>query len=230
MPRRGRLLQLLQLLRRHTRPVTAAALAGELGVSERTVYRDIQELVAQGASISGAAGVGYVLRPGLFLPPLMLDEDEAEALVLGLRYGDQRGDATLRRAAADVLAKVTAVVSPRAKESLLDPIVLPGPPAPAFPDDLVDLETLRGAIRQQRKLRLEYVVDGARTERMVWPLAIGFMDLARALVAWCELRDGYRTFRTDRIARCQVTGERYPGKRTTLLRAWRAEATRAPGS
>jgi predicted DNA-binding transcriptional regulator YafY len=104
--RSTRLLMLLQTLRGRSRPVTASALAAELGVSERTLYRDIADLIAQGAPIYGEAGVGYVLRPGLFLPPLMLTEDETEAIVLGLRYVDQRGDEVLAKAAAVALAKL----------------------------------------------------------------------------------------------------------------------------
>ncbi len=225
MARAARLLSLLQILRRRTRPVTAAVLAAELGVSERTVYRDIVELTTQGASISGAAGVGYLLRPGLFLPPLMLSEDEAEAIVLGLRYVDQRGDEVLRRAAADALAKITAVLPPAAREALMDPIALPGPPVPVYPPTTVSLPALREAIRAQTKLRIVYEVDGKRTERTLWPIALGFMDLARALVAYCELRRDYRTFRTDRILSSESTGERYLGRRGAHLRAWRGLLT-----
>jgi predicted DNA-binding transcriptional regulator YafY len=110
--RTTRLLTLLQVLRGKSRPVTAATLAGELEISERTLYRDIAELTALGAPIYGEAGVGYVLRSGLFLPPLMLNADETEAIVLGLRYVDQRGDEVLSKAAADALAKIAAVLAP----------------------------------------------------------------------------------------------------------------------
>ena len=106
MARSTRLLMLLQTLRGRSRPVTVSALAAELGVSERTLYRDIAELSAQGAPIYGEAGIGYVLRPGLFLLLLMLTENETEAIVLGLRYVDQRGDEVLAQAAAVALAKM----------------------------------------------------------------------------------------------------------------------------
>ena len=154
MARSTRLLMLLQALRGRHRPVTASVLAVELGVSERTLYRDVADLVAQGAPIYGEAGVGYVLRPGLFLPPLMLTEDETEAIVLGLRYVDQRGDEVLARAAAVALAKIGAVLSPAAKETLQNPIALPGPRGPGFPANAVDLRTFRAAIRSQKKLRI----------------------------------------------------------------------------
>jgi predicted DNA-binding transcriptional regulator YafY len=221
--RTTRLLSLLQELRRRSRPVTAAVLASELGVSERTLYRDIAELTVQGAPIYGEAGIGYVLRPGLFLPPLMLSEDETEAIVLGLRYVGQRGDESLGRAAADALAKIEAVLSPAAQEALRNPTLLPGPPGKGFPANAVPLGILRAAIRAQAKLRIDYAdAGGTRTGRVVWPLALGLMNEARVLVAWCEWRQDYRHFRTDRIAAADAK-ERYPGRRSALLRAWRAE-------
>jgi predicted DNA-binding transcriptional regulator YafY len=171
--RSTRLLMLLQTLRGRSRPVTASALAAELGVSERTLYRDIAELSAQGAPIYGEAGIGYVLRPGLFLPPLMLTEDETEAIVLGLRYVDQRGDEVLAKAAAVALAKIGAVLAPAAKEALQNPIALPGPRGPGFPANAVDLRTFRAAIRSQRKLRIGYIdAKGARSKRVVWPIGL----------------------------------------------------------
>jgi predicted DNA-binding transcriptional regulator YafY len=203
--RANRLLSLLQSLRARSLPVTAHVLAEELGVSERTLYRDVATLIAQGAPIQGEAGLGYVLRPGLFLPPLMLTEDETEAIVLGLRYVDQRGDAVLGEAARN-------------------PTALPGPDGWGFPENLVEIGVLRSAIRAQAKLRLDYAdVKGVRTERVVWPVALGFLDKARVLVAWCELRQDYRTFRTDRIAEAADVGARYPGRRAALLKAWRVQ-------
>jgi predicted DNA-binding transcriptional regulator YafY len=114
--RTARLLTLLERLRAKRVPVTASELALDLGVSERTLYRDIATLIEQGAPIHGEAGIGYVLRPGLFLPPLMLSEDEIDAVVLGLRYVDQRGDDVLRKAAAQALAKIDAVLNASGKD------------------------------------------------------------------------------------------------------------------
>ncbi len=223
MARTSRLLSLLQILRGKRRPVTAAALAEELAVSERTLYRDIAELVAQGAPIQGEAGIGYVLRPGLFLPPLMLSEEETEAIVLGLRYVEQRGDDTLGKAAGDALSKIEAVLPPAALEIARNPIALPGPRRAAFPENRVAIETLRRAIRAQDKLCIDYGdLNGRTTTRVVWPIAIGFMNEARMLAAWCELRQDFRHFRTDRIAAATETGERYPGRRSQLVKAWRA--------
>lgn len=223
MARTSRLLSLLQILRGKRRPVTAASLAEELAVSERTLYRDIAELVAQGAPIQGEAGIGYILRPGLFLPPLMLSEDETEAIVLGLRYVEQRGDDTLGKAAREALAKIEAVLPPAAQEIARNPVALPGPSHKGFPDNRVAIEVFRSAIRAQAKLRIDYGdLNGQATTRVIWPIAIGFMNEARMLAAWCELREDFRHFRTDRIAAASEIGERYPGRRSQLVKAWRA--------
>nr|WP_218169444.1 YafY family protein [Pseudomonas gingeri] len=219
--RTSRLLTLLQVLRAKSRPATAAALARELEISERTVYRDIAELTALGAPIQGEAGIGYVLRSGLFLPPLMLNADETEAIVLGLQYVDQRGDEVLSKAASDALAKIAAVLAPAAQEALRNPTVLAGPACVGFPENIVPLSVLRQAIGQQLKLHIDYAdVNKIASQRLIWPLALGFMNEARVIVAWCELRNDYRTFRTDRIAAAREQGERYPGRRSDLLRAW----------
>src|ERR1700729_3110167 len=151
MPRSVRLLQLLQTMRGRRRPVTAAQLAEILEVSERTIYRDVADLTAQGAPIEGEAGVGYILRPGLFLPPLMLSEEEAEAVILGLRYVDQRGDEVLQAAASVALAKISAVLSPQAQAQIMNPLSMPGPPS-VFPTNGAPLSELRTAIRGQMRL------------------------------------------------------------------------------
>lgn len=222
MSRTTRLLTLLQVLRGKSRPVTAAALASELEISERTLYRDVAELTALGAPIYGEAGIGYVLRSGLFLPPLMLNADETEAIVLGLRYVDQRGDEVLSKAAADALAKIAAVLAPAAQDALRNPTVLPGPPGYGYPQNAVELNVFRQAIRAQAKLHIDYAdVNKVPSQRLIWPLALGFFNEVRVIVAWCELREAYRTFRTDRIAAANEQGERYPGRRSDLLRAWR---------
>ncbi|WP_448951934.1 helix-turn-helix transcriptional regulator [Labrys neptuniae] len=224
MARTSRLLALLQILRAKRRPVTAAALAEELAVSERTLYRDIAELVAQGAPIQGEAGIGYVLRPGLFLPPLMLSEEETEAIVLGLRYVEQRGDDTLSRAASEAVAKIEAVLPPAALEIARNPVALPGPKRANFPENRVAIEVLRRAIRAQAKLRIDYGdLIGQATTRVIWPIAIGFMNETRSLAAWCELRQDFRHFRTDRIVAASEIGERYPGRRSQLVKTWRSQ-------
>jgi predicted DNA-binding transcriptional regulator YafY len=212
---------LLQTMRGRHHAVTASRLAEELEVSERTIYRDVADLIAQGAPIEGEAGVGYILRPGLFLPPLMFSEDEVEAVLLGLRYVDQRGDEVLRAAASVALAKISAVLSPQAQAQITNPLSMPGPPS-SFPNNGTPLDELRTAIRGQMRLDITYEDEqGRHTERVVWPVQLGFMDRARVLGAWCELRQDFRTFRTDRIT-AMTPLDRYPGRRTDLARRLRA--------
>jgi predicted DNA-binding transcriptional regulator YafY len=222
MSRAQRLLDLIQLLRRHRRPVSGAALAQELGVSLRTLYRDIATLNAQGARIDGEPGVGYMLRPGFMLPPLMFSEDEIEALVLGSRWVAERADAPLSQAAANALAKIAAVLPADLKDSVEASGLVVGPgEKPAVGDS--ELPTIRSAIRAERKLRIAYVdAAGARTQRIVWPFALAFFDRVRVVAAWCELRQGFRHFRTDRIAALTLGSERYPRRRQALFKEWRA--------
>jgi predicted DNA-binding transcriptional regulator YafY len=221
LSRSARLLDLIQALRRRRRPVTAAVLAAELGVSTRSIYRDVATLIAQGAPIEGAAGLGYVLRPGFLLPPLMFGDDEIEALVLGLRWVAESGDEPLGIAAADALAKIAAVLPAALRDMAEDAGLLVGPGEPVAPA-LIDLGDLRRTIRAERKLRISYVDGkGRRSDRTIWPLALGFFDRFRIVAAWCELRQDFRHFRTDRIISAEPTDERYPRRRRTLLAEWR---------
>src|SRR6202040_2855434 len=195
LSRSARLLALLQALRGRRRPVTAAALAQELEVSERTIYRDLSELASQGAPIQGEAGVGYILGPGLFLPPLMLTEDETEAVLLGLRYVDQRGDDVLTKAAANALAKILAVLPQEGQIAATLPMTIPGPKANGFPENKVPLDAFRSAIRTYRRLAISYVNgEGHWTQRVIWPVQLSFMDNTRVVSGWCELRKASRFF------------------------------------
>jgi predicted DNA-binding transcriptional regulator YafY len=221
MPRSQRLLDLVQVLRRHRRPVSGAVLAEEVGVSLRTLYRDIESLKALGARIDGEAGVGYVLKPGFMLPPLMFTEEEIEALVLGSRWVAERTDTPLGDAARNALAKIAAVLPDDLKESLDASNLLIGPGAPIAAGD-AELASIRAAIRTEQKLQIAYSDDkGSTTRRTIWPFALAFFDRARVVVAWCELRADYRNFRTDRIAALELTAKRYPRRRLGLLKEWR---------
>jgi len=216
--RAERLLDLIQVLRRHRYPVSGQAIADELGVSLRTVYRDIQTLIGQGAAIDGEAGVGFVLRPGFVLPPLMFTDDEIEALVLGLRFVTQRSDEALVLAAKDALAKIAAVLPEDLRETIAGVGLLAVPSR----EDTLDLAPVRAAMRAEVKLVLDYAdAKGEKTKRTVWPVALGFFDRVRVLVAWCELRQGFRHFRADRIAKLRVTEKRYPRRRRVLMKEWR---------
>ena len=218
MSRSARLLDLIQMLRRFRRPVTAARLADELGVSLRTVYRDIETLIAGGAPIEGEAGLGYVLKRGFVLPPLMFGEDEVDALILGLRWVAERGDPGLERGAADALAKIVAVLPEEMEDAAAASGLLAGPGGSGAPA----LAGVRQAIRAEHKLRLRYTdKKGAATDRVVWPVALGFFEAAEVLAAWCETRQDFRHFRLDRIAAADPLGQRYPKRRRVLLAEWR---------
>ncbi len=201
--------------------MSGATLAEELDVSLRTVYRDIATLGTQGARIDGEPGVGYMLRPGFLLPPLMFSDDEIEALVLGSRWVADRGDTVLAAAARNALAKIGAVLPDDMKESIEAPGLLIAPSEKIAAGD-AELPLIRQAIRTERKLRVAYVdANGARSQRVIWPFALGFFDRMRMVVAWCEKRQDYRHFRTDRIARLTVTETRYPRRRAAMLKEWR---------
>ena len=220
-----RLLQLLQILRRHRRPVTATAIASELEVCVRTVYRDIAGLVGEGVPIRGEAGIGYVLGEGYDLPPLMFNADEIEAMLVGLRWVEARGDASLGRAARDVVAKIGDILPKHLKPVLFEPAVDAPRFTPGPPEDAVDVAALRAAIRERRKVAIAYEDEqGRATTRVIWPLALGYFEMSRVVVAWCELRDDFRHFRTDRMHKAEVTRQRYRGNRAKLLARWRAQA------
>lgn len=212
----------MDALRRHRRPVTAEHLAGELSVSVRTIYRDVQTLVGMGAPIEGEAGIGYILRAGFFLPPLMFDEDELEALVLGARWVQQQGDPGLATAANNAIAKIAAAAPKDLRDNIADTGLWAwrNPNAETPPV----LGPIREAIRRERKLKIDYAGENAEpTCRVIWPIALAFNERTRLVAAWCELRDGFRHFRTDRIVTLTVTEERFPTRRDVLVKAWRKE-------
>lgn len=223
MNRAARLFMLMDALRGRRRPVAAAQLAAELDVSLRTIYRDVQTLVALGAPIEGEAGVGYVLRSGFFLPPLMFNTDELEALVLGARWVQRQGDDALGRAAAAALAKI-ATASPQDLRDTLAETGLWAPPSAELLPSKVELQQIRDAVRNERKLQIDYTDEhGSVTQRVIWPIALAFYDGRRCLAAWCELRDGFRVFRTDRIDALIISEQRYPQRRSVLYKAWQHE-------
>ena len=220
MARSQRLLELIQVLRRHRQPVSGQALADELSVSLRTVYRDIQTLIGQGATIDGEAGLGFVLRPGFVLPPLMFSDEELEALVLGLRWVAQRTDASFEHAAMNALAKIAAVLPDDLRNNIegIGLIAVPSRGA----DARHDLAPIRAAIRSEQMVVLDYAdVKGEHTRRTVWPIALAFFENSRVLAAWCELRQDFRHFRIDRVIALHETGQRYPQRRRVLMKQWR---------
>lgn len=213
----------MDVLRIHRRPVTAAHLANELAVSMRTIYRDVQTLVQLGAPIDGEAGLGYMLRAGFFLPPLMFAEEEIEALVLGARWVEQQGDEALACAAAAALAKI-ATATPRDLRDKMAESSLWVPPYREKSLKETALGFIRAAIRHEHKLMIEYADEsGARTQRVIWPFALAFFERKRVVAAWCELRCGFRHFRTDRISAQTPINLCYPKRRSALIKAWRIE-------
>ena len=194
-----RLFQIVLALGRG-RVVTARALADRLEVSERTVYRDIRALVDSGVPIEGEAGVGYCLRRGFQLPPLMFDEEELEALLFGVDVTRAYGDERLAKAADSILAKVEAVIPDRLRPSLSGRRLYV-PEFQARPEVAEMLGVVRSAINERTRLFLDYRdVKGQGTERIVRPLMLTYWGVTWALGAWCELRQDFRNFRIDRMA------------------------------
>jgi len=223
MRRADRLFEIVQLLRRARGPLTGKAIAAELETSRRSVYRDIAALIAQRVPIRGEAGIGYVLERGFDMPPLMLTSDEVEAVVLGAQWVLVHADDSLARAAADVLAKIAAVIPPHLRAAIEDPAVITPPAWHERGDAGVDVARLRAWSLQGRKLTIRYSdADGRESERTVWPFLVGYLDSVRMLIAWCELRGDFRMFRTDRLVAIDFLETRYPEHRATLRRRWLA--------
>lgn len=226
MDKTERLFSVMDALRRHRRPVTAAALAEEQGVSVRTLYRDVQTLIGLGAPIDGEAGVGYMLKPGFFLPPLMFSAEELEALVLGARWVQAQPDAGLADAARNALGKI-ATASPedlrdRINDTGLWPVLMRGM---AEPQPVLGL--LRAAMREETALQLSYAdLEGRASEREVWPVQLAYFEGKQIFAAWCCSRQAFRHFRTDRVIALLPTDHRYGSRRAVLAKQWREEWAR----
>jgi predicted DNA-binding transcriptional regulator YafY len=230
MRRADRLFQIVQLLRQRRSATTSAHLARRLGVSERTIYRDVRDLILAGTPIDGEAGVGYRLRPGFDLPPLMFDRDEIQALVLGARIVRQFGDAALARSSASILTKVAAVV-PKDLAPLIDETRLFVPAIVGGGRSAEALAVAREAVVARRKIRMAYAdAAGGGTERTVRPLGIFFWGRTWTLSAWCELRQDFRSFRLDRVHRPAMLDDTFvdePGRTLRdMLARYGVEAVR----
>ncbi|MBY9067923.1 YafY family transcriptional regulator [Hyphomonas sp. WL0036] len=228
MARTDRLFRLLHLMRTLPQPVTAARLAQETEVSERAIYRDIGALRAAGARIEGEAGYGYVLAEDPALPPQSFTRIEIEALMIGLAEARNSGDQQIAEAAQKALAKVIATLPERQQREATHAVhfVFRGNrrEVPAR-----DLALIRAACWEEEALRLSYRDEaGAATERIVLPLTILYAEKVLVLLAWCRLRDDWRSFRIDRIAAAEKTGESFRPRRVGLLRDYiaRMEARR----
>jgi predicted DNA-binding transcriptional regulator YafY len=216
MRRADRLFEIIQLLRR--KPTTRARdLSEALEVSERTIYRDIQDLMASGVPIEGEAGVGYVLHAGFDLPPLMFKEQELEALVLGARMVESWADSELADAASDAIAKIEAVI-PESLRGFMAKTALLAPPSHKMEPLAFDLAALRRAVRSQTKVSFAYTdIIRQKSRRTVRPLSLAYFGPVWLLAAWCELRDDFRTFRLDRIKDFSVTLDHFRPERGKTL-------------
>jgi predicted DNA-binding transcriptional regulator YafY len=229
MRRSDRLFQIIQILRRSTRPLTAHRLSEELEVSVRTVYRDIADLMGQRVPIRGEAGTGYVLDRQYDMPPLMLTADELEAAVLGAQWVAQRNDVVLSRAARDLIAKIAAAVPERMRPFIAEPTIRTMAPL-SLTVELVDMARLRSSIREGRKLHICYRDEHGRvSERTVWPVVVGYADAVRLLAAWCELRQDFRHFRTDRITAIDYLDDRHGERRSILMSNWKRYMKKSRG-
>jgi predicted DNA-binding transcriptional regulator YafY len=216
MRRADRLFQIIQVLRRTRKPLTADSIAAELETSKRTIYRDIATLIEQRVPIRGEAGMGYILEKGFDLPPLMLTPDEIEAAVLGAQWVVGHADPVLARAAQDLMAKIADTVPERLRPFVLEPASRARPVWNREPDR-IDMVRTRANIHEGKKITLNYR-DSART---IWPIAIGYHEAVRILAAWCELRKDFRSFRTDRVVDAEYHDEKYPERRDLLKAKWR---------
>lgn len=222
MSRSQRLFDLMQVLRRHRGTVSGEVLARETKVSLRTIRRDIATLQEMGAHIVGEAGIGYILRPGFLLPPMSFTADEVQALVAGANWVSHQTDDALALAAQNALAKIGGVLPAEMKRALDDDALYIGRQR----EDLsaIDLGLVRKAMREQRKMQIVYTdQSGAASDRIIWPIMLGFVESKRFIAGWCEMRQDFRLFRTDRILKADFLDERYLPSRRQLVKQWRSQ-------
>ena len=220
MRKASRLFEIIQILRLAKKTVTAADIATRLEVTVRSVYRDIAALQAMRVPIEGERGIGYILRPGFDLPPLMFSIEEMEAIVLSLALLERTGDDELKQAAKRVSAKIAGAVPPPLRQTFeANALHAWGFAAPSA--SAIDLSLVRRAIRDEEKLELAYRDElGRATERIIRPVALIYYAKTANIVAWCELRQAIRNFRSDRIEDCQATGLWFKGEGDGLRQMW----------
>jgi len=221
MSRSIRLFEIIQILRHAHSPVTAQAIGNALEVTKRTIYRDIAALQAMRLPIDGEAGIGYVMRSGFDLPPLMFTEDELEAIVVGLALLGRTGDRGLERAAQRAASKISDVLP----EDASRPVPLHVSRWHRIPNSSVEASALRRFIREEAELKITYLdLKGRRTNRNIRPIALIYYIEVMVLTAWCELRQAFRQFRVDRIEECEPTGNHFAGLSKELREAWERES------
>jgi len=220
MARSARMFEIIQMLRTAQAPLTAEEIARRLEVNKRTVYRDIAALQATRVPVEGAAGIGYVLRNGFDLPPLMFTPEEIEAITVGLSLIARTGDRSLEAAGANAIAKIDAVLPPPRPSVAQTHLFVS--PWHAIPAAKVGMRLIRQAIREERKLQLRYRDQAdSLTERIVCPLAIVYYIEGVLLAGFCELRNGFRHFRQDRIEACDMLDIDFSDTGAGLRKQWR---------
>ncbi len=225
MRRGDRLFEIIEILRQAKIPISAQSIGAKLGVTKRTVYRDIAALITQGVPINGEAGVGYILEPGYHMPPLMLTPEEIEAVTLGVLWVQSRGEPELALAAERLITKLETVAPDKYRTSFLAPVVSVAAVVP--PVEVLGAASIRLAIRRRKKIALSYSDSaGQTTDRVIWPILLGYRETSRIIAAWCELRQGFRYFRTERIIAAEILDTPIP-RRMDLLRAEQRSATDA---
>lgn len=221
MARSDRLFELMQVLRRHRRTVSGRTLAQELGVSLRTIRRDVVTLQGMGADIDGEPGLGYVLNPGFLLPPLSFTEEEIQALVAGALWVSRQTDDKFAFAVKNALAKINAVLPLDMRPTFDDETFYVS--SPATRSTPIDLSEIRRALRDQCKMCIALSINHAHVEdQVIWPIMLGFIETKRSLAAWCETDSKFRMIDLDDVARAEVLVERYSRNRRQLIKEWRA--------
>jgi predicted DNA-binding transcriptional regulator YafY len=220
MRKASRLFEIIQILRLARKPVTAAEIAARLEVTVRSIYRDIGALQAMRVPVEGERGIGYILRPGFDLPPLMFSIEETEAVVLALALLERTGDHELRAAALRVGDKIAAAVPPPLRQTLSARALHAWGSVPRAPEG-IDLATVRRAIRDEEMLEIDYRDEYARaTERRIRPIALIYYSETANIVAWCDMRSAIRNFRADRVEACETTGAFFRGDGDRLRQLW----------
>ncbi len=223
MSKSNRLFEVIQILRSANNPLTAQQIADELEVNKRTVYRDIAALQAMRVPIEGEAGIGYLMRRGYDLPPLMFNQEEIEALKLGLALLGRTGDKALQKTADSVSRKIAEAVPEQTHgEALHAPVF--ASTWHAIPESEVDPQLVRNCIREELKLEFDYRdLKNAVSHRTVLPLAMVYYIEVVVVAAWCELRKDFRHFRLDRMQNCMTTAEIFGDQATDLRQRWREQ-------
>ena len=220
MRKSARLFEIIQILRLARAPVTAADLGAALEVSPRSVYRDIAALQAMRVPIDGGRGIGYILRPGFNLPPLMFSVEEAEAVVLALALLSRTGEPDLQAAARRVNDKIAAAVPAPLRQTFAARSLHAWGTVPPAPGG-VDLAMIRRAVRDEQKISLTYAdAQGQTSERTVRPIALIYYSATSNIVGWCELRQALRNFRSDRVIAATLLPDRFIGQGDALRRDW----------